>query len=273
MADEVDIKADTGNEMADALASLEAKEKELEALETKPEVKPEPAKETVETKEPVVAVEEPHVEKEIDEHGEKSKEGRQVKRLRREIADLKSDIRSLKDTVLTSRPEVVEDDPEPDLSEMPTADEVRAHSQWTMRQVRKETASQDKKIKTETDNKVKYGKEYLQMVDDYVDQEDEPDLFALLTDNKDLTFNRKLSDDPKKDFLTNFRNAQTFLQGKSPKKPVHTKVPMGTNTGNISKPTAEIVNVDTSGWSQEEQQVAKLFTPDELRQMKAEKRL
>jgi hypothetical protein len=117
---------------------------------------------------------------------------------------------------------------------------------------------------------------------DYVDAEEEPELYALLTDTKDLTYNSVLSnfEDPHKDFLTNLRNAQAHLEGKAkPKVNVRgtpVKVAAGTNTGASSTKT-EVTDASIVGYlstlSPEEQQAAKMFSMAELKEMKAAGRL
>ena len=263
MTDEERNSAGNGDDpIADAEALLRGMDAQAE-----PEIPVETATEIVA---PVAL--ETHVE-EI-EHGEKSKEGRQVKRLRVELAEMKSLLREALAKTNAS-PQVASDDPEPELSEIPTAEEVRAHSQWTVRQIQQVTTA---KADNETAKKKRYGEQYTQTLKDYVDVEEEPELFALLTDTRDLTYNSVLSnfEDPHKDFLTNLRNAQAHLEGKT--KPrinvrgAETVVPKGTNTGASTTKVAG-ADVDVSGWSVEEQQVAKMFTPEELKQMRAEKRL
>lgn len=282
MTDEVKISADTGDPIADAEALLKGKEEELDletGTETK-EVKIETAKETL----PVETTEETHVEEDL-EHGEKSKEGRQVRKMRRELADFKAEAREREERLLAKiedaigKKPVAESDPEPELVDDPTAEEIRNYSrayiQWATKQ-----AEQRSKLTglSEQESLAKYRKEYTQMVQDYVDPEDEPELFRLVTTFSPETFGSKLTDDPRKDFLTNLRNAQSHLKTTGPRpnvRGVTSTVPRGTMTGKTT--TAPQVTVDVSAilnkLSPEERAAAQMFSPEEIGQMAKEGRL
>jgi hypothetical protein len=210
-------------------------------------------------------------------HEEKSKAGRKIKRLETTIARLEAKLDKALEGQTVARQE--NEDPEPDLSEIPTAAEVRAHNLWagrqTQREARKEASKGNEQLKS-------YQKEYTQLIYDMVDQDEDPELYALLTQrNNDGTgtqFNIKLSEDPKLDVLTNYRNAVAHLSGTKKEKGANvrgkdTEVARGVNKGKTKIDESAGAEVDMSKWSIEEQQAAKLFSKEELKQMKAEGRL
>ena len=222
------------------------------------------------------AGDETHDDENLD-HGEKSRLGRKYKRLEKDLTSFRHEVIGKIDQLIDARTaaQEVDEDPEPPLSDIPTADEVREHSKWAIRQGQRTLRSETKQ---ESEKRQIYGKEYARLIRDYVDEDEDPDLFKLLTDRKDLSFNSRLSDDPKEDFLANYRNATTHLQ-KSSKANVRgkeTEVAIGANKGetNITrKKGAGGAHFDLSTLSVEEQQAAKLFSQDELDKMHAEGRI
>jgi len=209
--------------------------------------------------------------KEDLEHGEKSRIGRRQKRLEKEFSSFRSEVSGKLDQIIDGRTAAQqgEDDPEPPLSEIPTAAEVKAHGEWVMRQATRSIRSE---TKTQAEGRQKYSREYTRLVNDYVDEEEDPELFALLTDKKDLTYNSKLSDDPKEDFLANYRNAVAHLKGKTKTnvRGTETGVPRGTNTGASNVQTGQGKEVDTSKWTDMEKGLLNLFSKEEIAKMHAD---
>ena len=80
-----------------------------------------------------------------------------------------------------------------------------------MKLIDQREAEKSKKAQEATKN---YVKEYSRLLKESVDPEDDPDLYSLLTDEKDLTYNQVYRDDPKEDFLINLRNANKALRSK-----------------------------------------------------------
>ena len=251
-------------ELNNAVRQLEGAKEEVK------EVKTETKEEVVTDKVTETEVKETPVEEEPD-HGEKSRLGRKVKRLEDTLTDIKSTLDFIKErSVKEVKAETVVEEEEIELSEYPTAAEIKAFNE----QERKKTLRlieqrESEKERSKQESTQKYVKEYARLLKESVDPDDDPDLYALLTDEKDLTYNQVYKNDPKEDFLINMRNANKALRSKA--NPTVTKttvankttgIPTGVNIPTGTKPTGKVV--DTSKWSSEEQDLAKNFSAEEL---------
>ena len=198
-----------------------------------------------------------------DEHGEKSRLGRKVKRLESTLDDISQKL----DKALTKPPVVPDiDEPEPELDEFPTREQVIAHDKWAKGQLLKEIKrDENERTKVQTESNEKYARDYVGLLKKTVDEEDDPELFSLLTNEQDNTYNRVYSHDAKEDFLINYRNAVDFLRKKPSSEKQFTKGKVPPNAPNVPTLPSEVIKtVDTSKWSPEERELSKLFDDKEL---------
>ena len=254
-------------ELDDAVRQLEGVTEEVK------ETPKEEVKEEVVT-EKVTDAETKETPEEEETHGEKSRLGRKVKRLESTLEDIKSTLDFIKErSVKEVKTEPVVEEEEIELSEYPTAAEIKAYNEQerkkTLKLIDQREAEKSKKAQEATKN---YVKEYSRLLKESVDPEDDPDLYSLLTDEKDLTYNQVYRDDPKEDFLINLRNANKALRSKGAASVTKTTVankttgiPTGINVPGGNKPATKVV--DISKWSAEEQELAKQFSGDELADM------
>jgi hypothetical protein len=201
---------------------------------------------------------------------------RQVKERTKPIEDMLAEIKGSIDFIKGQKVEPVisvKEEDEVVLSEYPTAEEIKAYNE----QERKKTLSLIDQREAEKSNKQKadsekYVKEYARLLKESVDPEEDADLYKLLTDEKDLTYNQVYKNDPKEDFLINFRAANKSIRNKAngtvTKTTVANKtsgIPTGVNIPSNAKAATKIV--DTSKWSMEEQQLAAHFSAEELAEL------
>ena len=202
-------------------------------------------------------------------HGEKSRLGRKLKRLEEEqgkkLSSIEETLKVLSERILTPKQEVEE---ELELPENPTAEEikefVKRDRERLLRDVEKRETEKSKQAQSETD---KYSREYVKMIEDMLDPVEDAEIYKLMTDTKDLTYNQVYKRDAKEDFLINYRNATKAIltQSKTRKVISQGKAAPGVNVPGATK--TEIKKVDTSKWSQQEQDMAKLLGDEALAEM------
>ena len=106
------------------------------------------------------------------------------------------------------------------------------------------------------------------MVEETLDSEEDSEIFKLMTDTKDLTYNQVIKGDAKEDFVINYRNATKAILNKvKPAKvsTVHGKpspIPTGVNVPSAAVVTSK--TYDRSKLSPLEADVAKLFNDEQL---------
>jgi hypothetical protein len=198
-------------------------------------------------------------------HGEKSRLGRKVKRLEDTLGEIKGSLDFLKERSQVAAPEVEE---ELALPENPTAEEIRDFVKQDRARLLKDIEKQGAaKSKQEQESNQKYGMEYAKMVEDMLDPEEDAEVYKLMTDTKDLTYNQVYKRDAKEDFLINYRNAtKSILRKQKPAKVVS----LGKPAGGVNVPGAtkvEAKKADTSKWSGPEQDMARLLGEDALAEM------
>jgi hypothetical protein len=207
--------------------------------------------------------------KEDEEHGEKSRLGRKVKRLEETISKIGSSLDFIKEKI-TAKQAVVEDE-EPYLPEGATSEEIKDFIKKDRERLLKQLETKEvEKSQAQSNQRQKYVTEYSKMVEDMLDPDEDAEIFKLMTDTKDLTFNQVHSgfSDAKQDFLINYRAATKAVLNKV--KPVTkttvsnktSKIPNGVNVPGGTKQSVKAV--DTSKWSAEEQELAKMFSAEEL---------
>jgi predicted metal-dependent hydrolase len=210
--------------------------------------------------------------------GVRSHIGRIIKRqLKDENKGILNEIAEMK-TLLKERitvPQVFEEMPV--LPENPTAEEVtefvEAREKILLKNIeRQKTVT----VNQEHEKKRIYASDYQKMIEETLDPDEDAEVYKLMTDTKDITYNQAFSlesgkYDAKQDFLINFRNATKSILNKT-KTPVQSvvhgkkpNVPTGVNVPGATK--VAVKQVDTSKWSPEEQQLAGIFTADELANM------
>jgi hypothetical protein len=238
--------------------------------ETKVPVEPEKVETPPAEAAPVVPVEEiaetPPVVEEI-EHGEKSRLGRKVKRLEDTLTDIKSTLDFIRERSTQTAQPVVE--PEPELPENPTAEEIKEFVKKDRdRFVQRLESNHAAKTKEVQDAKERYAKDYTRLVEETLDSEEDSEIFKLMTDTKDLTYNQVIKGDAKEDFVINYRNATKAILNKvKPAKvsTVHGKpspIPTGVNVPSAAVVTSK--TYDRSKLSPLEADVAKLFNDEQL---------
>jgi len=266
----------------DDAANLDALVVDAERLlsETEQEVKE--VKEEVHEEEPVVVEPEPEApieEEEVIPHGERSRLGRKMKRLEDTISEIKSSLDFLKERTISTHVATPQEE-FPELPENPTAEEIKEYMDKrearVVKTIQQQTAEQAQKADKA---KKEYAQEYARLMKDTLDldfddsgklivPEDAKDVYALLADEKDITYNQVYKGDPKEDFLINYRNATRAVATKNrPTKPAPTRgvKPGSVNVPNTSTPAPKFV--DRSKLSPEEQAVAKMFSDEELAEM------
>ena len=222
--------------------------------------------EVVEEVEEPVAEPEP-VEPEEVTHSEKSRLGRKVKRLEDTLTDIKGSLDFLRERSTQPAQPVVE--AEIELPENPTAEEIKDFVRKDRERLIKNLESKDsEKARAAQESRQKYAKEYAKMVEDTLDPDDDAEIFKLMTDTKDLTYNQVIKGDAKEDFLLNYRNATKSVLNKVKPAKVSTvhgkvsKVPTGVNVP--SSPVVAPKTFDRSKLSPLEADVAKMFNDEEL---------
>jgi hypothetical protein len=256
-------------EIQDAEKLLDGATQEIKATEAevKTEVK---AEETTSTEQ---ATPETNEEEDVIPHGERSRLGRKVKRLEDTLSEIKSSLDFLKEKTVPQQAQEPEEE-EIDLPEGATSEEIkefiRKREDRLLTKIESKTVAQSKQI---GEKKQKYSKEYTRMVEDMLDPDEDADIYKLMTDTKDLTFNQVHSgfEDAKNDFLINYRAATKSVLNKA--KPVTkttvankpSQIPTGVNVPSGTKLPSKVV--DISKWSVEEQNLAKNFSAEELASM------
>ena len=215
--------------------------------------------------EPVV--EEPVAEPEEVTHSEKSRLGRKVKRLEDTLSDIKGSLDILRERSTQPAQPVVEEEIE--LPENPTAEEIKEFVRKDRERLIKNLESKDtEKARAAQSERQKYAKEYARLVEETLDPDDDAEIYKLMTDTKDLTYNQVIKKEPKEDFLLNYRNATKAVLSKVKPAKVSTvhgkvsKVPTGVNV-----PSSAVVapkTFDRSKLSPLEADVAKMFNDEEL---------
>ena len=253
-------------ELNDATRLLEGATEEVKEVKATTEE----AKEEVVTKE-VTDTETKEPLEEEETHGEKSRLGRKVKRLESTLEDIKSTLDFIKErSVKEVKTEPAVEEEEIELSEYPTADEIKRFNEQerkkTLRLIDQRESDKSKKQQEATQQ---YVKEYSRLLKESVDPDEDPDLYTMLTDEKDLTYNQVYKNDAKEDFLINLRNANKALRSRGGAPVTKTTVankttgiPTGVNIPGGTKPAQKVV--DISKWSADEQELAKNFSADEL---------
>lgn len=171
----------------------------------------------------------PKPEDEDEDHSEKSRLGRKLKRLEQEQSRKEAELQAKLDRIeslLTKSVLMEDDDPEPELSEFVTRDELKAHDAWKDRQFEKRLNGKEK---AEKDAIFKYQIQYKELLDE-IDQDEDPDLFSMLTDTKDTTYNLSHSNfqNAAKDFAKNLSAAQRALRLESKRPTPNVKGKSGT---------------------------------------------
>lgn len=256
-------------ELSNAVRQLEGATEEVKEVKATTDA----VKEEVVTDKVTDAEKKEPVEEEI-EHGEKSRLGRKVKRLDDTISEIKGTLDFIKERITTKEaPAPVVEEDEVVLSEYPTKEEIEAYNdQREKRLLKKIELKETEKSKKQQEATQHYVKEYSRLLKESVDPDEDPDLYTMLTDEKDLTYNQVYKNDPKEDFLINLRNANKALRSKGSAPVTKTtvsgkpsQIPTGVIVPTGSKPAAKVV--DISKWSIEEQELAKQFSGDELADM------
>ena len=210
-------------------------------------------------------------ETELDQ-GTKSHIGRivarQIKEKTKPLEEMLERIENSLKTV-TERKEVVVDDPEPELPENPTADEVKLYvQQREERLVKSLERKQTSKLTDEQEKQRKYGMEYSKLLKDLDPENSTVDeqVLTLMTDTKDLTYNQVIKGDPKEDFLINYRNAVNSVINKTKVIPRKTVIGDGKAAVGVNVPNTTVSKkvIDRSKLSPMEQQVARLLSDDDL---------
>ena len=217
--------------MADETANLQAIKNELknvseEIAGTAKVVAPEVTEPVVEktVTEPVVLTPEQEEEAarvaeyarlEALEHQEQSRFGRIITRhtkpLESKIDQIFDSIEELK----ASKVAPVVEEPEPELPEDATREEIQDYTKaMTARAVRMVEQRESAKTADVQKQKGMYAKEYNRLIKESLDPEEYPEVYQMMTDRADLTYNQIHKGDPKEDFLINFRNATKAFIGK-----------------------------------------------------------
>ena len=150
-----------------------------------------------------------------EEHSEQSKFGRIITRhtkpLESKIDQIFESIEELK----ASKVAPVVEEPEPELPEDATREEIQDYTKaMTARAVRMVEQRESAKTADVQKQKGIYAKEYTRLIKESLDPEEYPEVYQMMTDRADLTYNQIHKGDPKEDFLINFRNATKAFIGK-----------------------------------------------------------
>jgi hypothetical protein len=219
---------------------------------------------TEETQDTTTEAETDPDEEEKLSHGEKSRLGRKVKRLETTLTEISESLKVLRERN-TAPAKTEEDEPEPVLPEDPTTDELRDYlaqrDKWLLKQVRKE---QTRESQQRQEASQKYAQEYASMIAEHLDPDEDVELYKLMTDEKDITYNRVHKGDAKEDFLINHRNATRSLLKKPTKPTVPVKGAKPPGKVNVPSSTVAAKTFDRAQLNPMEQQVAKMFSDEEL---------
>ena len=215
-------------------------------------------------------------EEELVPHGEKSRLGRKVKRLEDTLTEIRSSLDFLKERTATPQVQSQEEEEELDLPENPTAEEVKEYIQKREEKLVSRIEKRGSEKTDQQQDKInRYKKEYTKKMTALADSDDDAELeiYKLMSDEKDLTFNLAHSnfEDAKEDFIINFRAATKAVLNKSKpgtrttvaNKP--SQIPTGVNVPGNAQAATKIV--DVSKWSKDEQDLAKMFSADDLAQL------
>lgn len=265
--------------MADEADSLEKQLQDAERIlnETESEVKSAAKTEEVvatpEVKTEVITEVIPEKKDDEEEgHSEKSRLGRKVKRLEETLTDIRSSLDFIKERTTTPQVQSLPIDEDDELPDGATSEEIKDFVK--KRETRLLKALEQRESDKERDareKKTSYAKEYAKTLESMVDPEEDEEIFKLLTDTKDLTYNQVYRGNPVEDFLINYRGAtKAVLRKATPgtKTTVANKpsaIPTGVNVPGGTKPATKVI--DTSKWSRDEQELAKMFSSDELAEM------
>jgi hypothetical protein len=188
--------------------------------------------------------EKPVLDADAIEHGEKSRLGRKVQRIETRLSALdqiQETLRLLTDH-LVNKKTVDDADQEPELSELPSAEEVRDYNAWSRRQMLKEIAANQPDPDRSKKAQEEYSRAYMKVLSKEVDPDDDPELYAMLTDPKDLTYNVIHYGDPARDFAKNLAGASKALMSKMKQRKISvlgkggsvaTGVSVSTSTANV----------------------------------------
>lgn len=208
-------------------------------------------------------------------HGEKSRFGRKIKRLEDKLestlADLKASLDFIKERTITPQAQTIEEE-DTDLPEGATSEEIKEFvTKREARLLRTLEQRESDKERSAREKKQNYSKEYVKTLESMVDPDEDEEVYKLLTDTKDLTYNQVYKGNAVEDFLINYRAATKAVMNKS--QPVTrttvankpSQIPAGVNVPGGTKPAAKVV--DMSKYSKDEQDLAKAFSADELAEL------
>ena len=270
---------DLNKDIADAERLLEGtteKPADQEETKTETEIPPEPPAPEAES----AAEAKPKADDEDELHGAKSHMGRivarQVKERTSHLETMLEEIKGKLDFLQEKKTPPEED--ELDLPEGATSEEIKDFvDKREARLLAKIEAKSTEKTRTQSEKEQQYKKAYKKMVEETLDpeDEDETEIYKLMTtpgaNGKATDFNAKWSDDAERDFRINYRAATKTVLNKA-KPAIRTtvankpsQIPTGVNVPGGTKPAVKMV--DTSKWSAEEQELAKMFSAEELAEM------
>ena len=188
------------------------------------------------------------------------------------MGEIKSSLDFLKERTSVQTTTQAQVEEEPELPENPTAEEIKEYVKKDRERVLKSVEQkQAERASKANESQRKYATEYARLVEEALDPDDDAEVYKMITDAKDLTYNQVYKGDPKEDFIINYRNATKALltKTKTPKvSTVHGKkptVPTGVNVPGTTKVEAKLF--DRSKLSPAEAEAAKMFTDDELAAM------
>ena len=180
-----------------------------------------------------------------EEHSEQSKFGRIITRhtkpLESKIDQIFESIEELK----ASKVAPVVEEPEPILPEDATREEIQQYTKaMTDRAVRMIEQKEAAKTADVQKQKGMYAREYNRLIKESLDPDENPEVYQMMTDRNDLTYNQIHKGDPKEDFLINFRNATKAFIGK-----VKTATPtvLKSQTAKVSVPGVNVPGQQTVG--------------------------
>ena len=206
-------------------------------------------------------------------HSEKSREGRQVKRLNAELAEMKRQQEEILELLRQKNQTEVQEEEDTPLGEYATPQEIEERFNKKLEKRLQSLSQKQADEANEAKRKSQeYGKKYTSLVDSELDPEGDADIYALLTDTKDTTYNKIITGDPDKDFAINLKNATRAVlakQGATRKPTVYGKsngVVPGVNVPTPPKGSSS-VPFDRSKLSQSDRDLMSAFTDDELRGM------
>lgn len=210
-----------------------------------------------------------------DDHGEKSRLGRKVKRLETEFnSKLDKILERLSTPAKPADAAVPAPDDDFELSEYPTADELKRFKAHTIQKAKEAAKQAVSEVQTESQQAAQqYEQTYIKLMEDMTAADDENDDVSgeikKLLIGEDKHFNMKHTGDPTRDFLINYRNATDFLlrKGKAKAPNVHgkePKVPIGVN---VPKTVQKVVVFDRSKMDPVERELAQGFTDQQLVEM------